>query len=237
MSTSKFFGDANDISTFGNITPNDVNLVSTFGWIGGGLQDSVVISNHVTRALSLLIEEFKRSTRLNDVVRIIVEECQVIENMYNDLLTGRRLDQAGGAQLDGIGEIVGEDREGRNDTDYRAAIRFRIYINISNAEPETIITALKFVTQASRIRYWEIRHATIQLFTSGSFIPDEIITFMKSVVGGGIKIEYISSSLNTLPLSFALDGGGDNPEGGGLNEYNYTPGGEEIGGQIVEGYM
>lgn len=235
---AKYLGDADDISTFGNILPDDVNLVSTFGWIGGDVQSSIVIPNHVERALSLLIEEFKRSTRLNDMVQVMVEQSQEIENIGNDLLTARRLDQAGGAQLDGIGEIVGEDRQGKTDEEYRAAIKFRIFINTSNAEAETLIRALKFITNASRVRYWEITEATVQMYTNGSFIPNNnIAIFMESVAAGGVNIEYISSSLDTIPFVFALDDFSDNLEGMGWNELGYAPGGIEVGGRWVEGHF
>ena len=237
MAIVKYLGGPNQIATFGNIPPGDINLVSTFGWIGGGVPDSIIIPDHVARALSLLIEEFKRSSRLNAMVKVMVEQAQEIEYVGSDLLSSRSLFTAGGAQLDGIGEIVGEERQGRNDTDYRTAILFRIYINVSNAEPETLITAVKFVTRASRIRYWELQPATVQMFTSGSYIPDDMVTFMESVVAGGVNIEYIACSFNALPFSFSLDDGSPNPEGGGWNELGYAPGGVEVGGQWSEGFF
>ena len=232
-----FFGGPNEIATFGNLPPGDISLVASFGWIGGNTPESIIIPNHTARALSLLIEEFKRSGGINSIVRVSVDEAQEVENVGSDLLSNRRLDLAAGAQLDGIGEIVGVDREGRSDEPYRAAIRFQIYINVSNAEPETIIAALKFVTQASRIRLWEILDATLQLFTNGSIIPDDIVTFMEGVAAAGVNIEYIAASLNTLPFTFALDGTSGNPGGGGWNELGYTPGGSEVGGQWTEGFF
>lgn len=231
-----FLGGPNEIATFGNLPPGDVSLVSSFGWIGGNAIDSIITPNHTARALSLLIEEFKRSGGINSIVRVSVDEAQEVENVGSNLLTNRRLDQAGGAQLDGLGDIVGVDREGRLDEEYRAAIRFQIFINVSNAEPETIITAIRFVTQATRVRLWEIQDATIQLFTNGVIIPDDIVTFTESITAAGVNIEYITASLNTLPFSFTLDGP-NNPEGGGWNELGYTPGGSEVGGQWAEGFF
>lgn len=232
----KYLGTPQDIASFGFTFPSDVNLVATFGYIGGGVPDSIVIPDHVSRAQSLLIEEFKRSTKLNQIVKAIVDPMQEIEYVGNDLYINRRLSQATGAQLDGIGEIVGEPREGRSDEDYKEAIEFRIFINTSNAEPETLIRALKFTTNASRVRLWEVSSATIQMFTNGSFIPDNLVTIMEEIAAAGVNIDYISTSLNTLPFSFDLDLAGDNPEGGGLNELGYTPSGQEVGGQFVEGH-
>lgn len=235
--TSKYLGTPQDIASFGFSFPSDVNLTATFGYIGGGVPDSILIPDHVTRAQSLLIEEFKRSTRLNQLVKAIVDPMQEVEHVGNDLYISRRLSQAGGAQLDGIGEIVGEPREGRSDEDYREAIEFRIFINTSNAEPETLIQALKFTTNASKVKLWELPYAVIQMFTNGSFIPDNLVSTMESIAAVGVRIDYISTSLNTVPFSFALDTGGDNPEGKGWNELGYAPGGQEVGGQFVEAHF
>ena len=231
------FGNPFHISIFGFTYPSNVNLVATFGWIGGSVPDDIIIPDHVARTLSLLIEEFKRSPLLNSTVKVIVNQQQEIEFVGNSLLTDRRLSQAGGAQLDGIGSIVGEPREGRSDEVYREAIEFRIYINVSNAEPETLIAALKFTTNASRIKFWELGYANIQMFTNGSFIPDDMVQTMDEIAAGGVSIEYISTSGGTLPFAFAIDGTSDNPEGGGWNELGYTEGGLEVGGQFVEGYF
>lgn len=231
-----YLGGPNDISNFGVSSPADVNLVSTFGWIGGGILDSIVIPDHVSRALSLLIEEFKRSPLLNDTLRIPIAECQNIENVGNDLLTARRLNQAGGAQLDGIGEIVGEPREGRADEEYRAAIKFKIFINTSNAEPETLIQALAFITGASDIKYWLTVPGSITMYTNGSFIPDNMVYFMESIAAAGVKIDHISSSVNTIPFVFANDNGSTPETGKGFSEDGYAPGGMELGGRVVEQY-
>ncbi|MCK5609844.1 hypothetical protein KAR91_48680 [Candidatus Pacearchaeota archaeon] len=235
--TVKFLGDQHDISTFGNIIPNDINLVSTFGWIGGGVHDSIAITNHTERALSLLIEEFKHRVNIVKLIKVMVDQAQEIEDMENDLLTDRRLDQAADAQLDIIGDIVGEDREGRSDEDYRAAIRFKIYINVSHAEPETLIAAIKFITIATRVRLWEIQPATVLMYTDGSVVPTDIVSFMELVAAGGVNLEYVASSFGTTPFSFTLDDLTDNPEGAGWNELGYTPGGIEVGGQWVEGFF
>lgn len=232
-----YLGTPSDISVFGQTFPSDVGLVSTFGYIGGGVAISITIPNHVERALSLLIEEFKKSTDINSIVEVSVDQSQEIENTGNDLLTARSLSQAGGAQLDGMGAIVGVERGGRNDEDYRAAIRFQIFVNTSNGEPETLITALKFVTGASRIRLWEISDATVFMFTNGSFIPDDVAAFMDDIAASGVSLEYVAASFNTLPFAFALDGTDSNSEGGGWNELGYAPGGIEVGGQWTEGFF
>lgn len=224
------------ISTNGYTYPLNSGLLATFGEILWVVPEGIVINDHGARARSLLIEQFKKRPKINSIVEATAKSIQELEYTFVDLFTFRNLDKAYGAQLDGLGELVGKARDGLNDTEYREAIRFQIFINISSGTPETLVETLKFVTQATRIRIWEIMDATIQMFTNGSFIPNNMVTLLEKVAPAGVNIEYVSSSLNTLPFSFDLDLVEDNPESGGWNELGYTPGGVEVGGQFVEGH-
>lgn len=224
------------ISTNGYTHPLDSSLLATFGEIKWLVPEGVLINDHVARAQSLLIEQFKKRPKINSIVKAIVQSVQKLEYVFVDLLSFRFLDKAYGAQLDGLGEIVGEQRNGLNDTDYREAIRFRIYINISSGEPETLIKALKFVTKATRIRIFEYPDATLQMFTNGSFVPDNLTDTMEKIAPAGVNIDYIGTSYNTLPFSISKDDGSPDLEGGGWNELGYAPSGQEAGGQFVEGH-
>ena len=69
-------------------------------------------------------------------------QIQDLEDSSFEVLLNRWIDTAVGVQLDGVGAIVGEAREGRGDDEYRLAIKARIQINFSEATPEDILTAL-----------------------------------------------------------------------------------------------
>jgi hypothetical protein len=84
---------------------------------------------HATEAIDLLIEQFKRQPTIDEFLSIYIDQVQELEESLWRLLTERRLDNATGAALDGIGAIVGEAREGRDDDTYRAFVRARILID------------------------------------------------------------------------------------------------------------
>ncbi len=154
-----------------------------------------VINDHADRSTALLLEQFKRSPRLHDLVRALVEPLQGLENVFQDLLTLRALDTAFGAQLDGIGEIVDEPRQGRSDADYLPWLKLRIFINVSKGRPEDMIHVLKVITEADQVRYFENHPASMEMFTDGLSIPEvgEVKTRILSLDHGG---------------SLALDDGG-----------------------------
>lgn len=64
----------------------------------------------VEHGLNRLAFQFKESDKLKDLISIQLDEFQVLDNTFNDLLENRLLDNAIGKQLDGLGEILGLPR-------------------------------------------------------------------------------------------------------------------------------
>lgn len=100
------------------------------------------VETHEAEALAHLIEVFKRSENLRDMISILVEPLQELEDVFHDILEKRILANATDAQLDGLGELVGEACEGREASVYQEAIRIRILINKCSGTPEEIIAIL-----------------------------------------------------------------------------------------------
>lgn len=95
--------------------------------------------SHVEQALANRIEQFKTKIRFANLLSSYVFEVQDIEDALFQILDDTNLDTAEGQQLDNIGEIVGEERQGRNDLQYATAIRARILLNTSEATIEDVI--------------------------------------------------------------------------------------------------
>ena len=76
-----------------------------------------------------------QAVKLNQFVAALLSAVKTLEDAALETLLGRFLDNAVGAQLDGLGDLVGEDRLGRGDDDYRNAIRVRIFQNAASGTP------------------------------------------------------------------------------------------------------
>lgn len=96
-------------------------------------------NDHVEQALAKRIEQFKRKIRFGNLLTSYVAEVQDLEDALFQILDDTNLDSAVGQQLDNIGEIVGEPRNGRDDATYLIAIRARILLNTSEGTIEDII--------------------------------------------------------------------------------------------------
>lgn len=111
-----------------------------------------VIYDHFDAAIDRLIEHFsgEDKTVLRGLVGAYVAQIQDLEDTTWQVIWGRLLDpapgrteQAEGVQLDTLGQIVGVDREGLNDDEYREAIRLQIIVNKSFGTPEDLLRILR----------------------------------------------------------------------------------------------
>lgn len=134
------------------------------------------------------------TTKIASLVRAFVDQLQDAENAAKDVRLLTRLENASGEQLDGIGQVVGEDRLGRADTEYRVGIGFRIFLNGSAGEPETLIAALRYFTQTDDVQYWELYPAAVQMRTGGSIIPAGLKTTMQGLCPAAVRMDDIIHS-------------------------------------------
>lgn len=176
------------------------------------------ITDHSDRAKTLLLSQYREKPNFNNVVEIFASHIQDLETVYFDLLLNRALDTAAGVQLDGLGDILGEEREGRSDTDYRAALSIRIKINISSGEPETLMEIFAALTDATQVSYSEFYPAGAQLTSNGSSIPPNLLAGMYSISPAAVSLILILSS-STTPFVFDLD-----PDGAGFGDVGFTSG-------------
>ena len=213
----------------------DMYRTGSMGWFDGipGIEVSEeigLITNHSERAQNLLIEQFKNSPNLKKLLEIYVDELQEIEDALAEIMESRNLETTIGAQLDIVGERVGENRTSSDDDEYRALIYFRVFLNSSNGEPETLIAALRVLGKAAIVRYYEIPSATVYMvFTSTEVPPSNLLSQIECIASAGVKI-----ILGLVITTGNLFGFGD--EGGilaptttaGFNEEGYQGGGHFV---------
>jgi hypothetical protein len=115
------------------------------------------VTSHIAEMLDRRLEEFRDKARFSAMLSLLGQQVQDLEDSLYQLLVETSLDVAVGAALDGIGDIVGEERSGRSDSAYRIAIRTRIILNQSEGTPENIIAlalAISGETNAQLTEYF-----------------------------------------------------------------------------------
>jgi len=149
-------------------------------------------------------------------IQIFADQVQEIEQAVSDVISLRELDNATGKTLEYVGEIVGITRPvGMTDNNYIKLIKAKIQMNSSGGEPERLIAALKALTGATNVSYYESLYLACLDFTGVSVI-DNLWNFMKALVAGGVdlRLNYVDS---VTPFTFDSDTNGlDNGLLGGL---------------------
>lgn len=150
--------------------------------------------DHVNEGVALLLEQFTSSDNLQLLVAVLMGQVQDAEGVAWQLLTERCIDYAAGDQLDGLGAIVGETRDGRADEVYRTAVRVRVAVNRSNGRAEDLLNILSLAFGAS-VDTWlreyppaaiviDIRNPAVTPNTPGS-----LIRFLRDAKAGGVRLD------------------------------------------------
>jgi len=159
------------------------------------------IPDHADQAVDRLTSQYEDATNLKNLIRIYGDRFQGLEDVAYALLTERWLDGASGEQLDHLGDIVGEPRLGRTDTEYRSDIKVRVSLNTSSGEPESAITLVQQLTAATRVKLSEYYPAAVTISTDGTTIPARLHQSVLSVIPAGVKLQMISIG-EGIPFSF-----------------------------------
>lgn len=108
--------------------------------------------DHGAEAVARVWEQFKRSPNVNAAILALTPQFQALEDALTQLFLERGLAVAEGVQLDVIGRIVGEDRAGKSDDDYRRFLRARIATNRSRGVFEDMILVARLVLGDETVR-------------------------------------------------------------------------------------
>ena len=133
----------------------------------------------------------------NNFVRLLTALCsgvQSAEDALQQLLTQRSLGTAVGAQLDVLGAIVGQPRQGLSDDDYTRYIRARIATDRSNGLINELlnITSLILNDPAATLTLTQEGVATARLTIGGIAITDAlgdiVSSFVQTAASAGVRI-------------------------------------------------
>lgn len=91
-------------------------------------------AEHKLQGLARRLGQYLDKPRLEALLGIYLDQIQDLEDAAWQLATERFVDTAVGAQLDVLGEIVGQERLGLSDDNYRALVRARIRANKSDGK-------------------------------------------------------------------------------------------------------
>lgn len=162
--------------------------------------------DHESEAIERLITAL-RNTNVEDLIAASVSGLQTVEDAAVQLHGKRMLVGAEGDQLDGLGDIVGEARQGRSDSRYLTWIKARAKVNRSSGTIEEITEVTRLIcSSTASVQVEEQFPHGINVFLSGEEIvnAEEILSILQEMKAGGVRllVEYTNTDPDN---TFTLD--------------------------------
>jgi len=145
----------------------------------------------------LNIEQFKDAPNFNKVLLSISPFFDELNDVFADLRILLDISTQTNAQLDLLGDIVVEKRGGRNDNDYREALRLKIFKNTSRGFVDDLVEILTLITEATKVVYSDNPPASYTIFTNGSVTPPNIHSIMDKLSAAGVSVLVYASPGDT----------------------------------------
>ncbi len=149
---------------------------------------------HAQDMLDRLSEQFKGKPNIAAVLNVSGVQYQELEDVFFAVLTERSIDTAIGAQLDVIGSIVDQPRDGATDDEYRRRIRARIATLNSEGTTEDLLKIAPLVIDDVAATFVvEFQPPASVAFKVENSVPtvdtvSALFGFLKDAVSGGVRI-------------------------------------------------
>lgn len=180
-----------------------------------------------------LISYFTDKPNITGMLTAFLNQVQEIEDAAYSVYEARNVFQATGDHLDKFGELVGESRQGREDSDYRKAILARIAINTSEGTPEEVISVFNILTDSTNTIFLEQGTANVSITGNTTIENAELIkTLIKKVLPAGVSLEYVGFAAENEGPWFAFFGT-DSDDLAGFGD----PDDATVGGKFIDGVV
>lgn len=145
--------------------------------------------------VDLLPAQFENAQRLQQFLSIFLNESQeFFDELYKLFEVGLDLDTATGYQLDILGKLANEYRDGREDDEYREAIKFAQFIANSSGTIPELLYFLNRITNSTSSKAFEHFPASLCMEVDGDEPTVSNIKACDESAAAGVKVHSIIHS-------------------------------------------
>lgn len=173
-------------------------------------------TGRIVEALAKLIDQFKAQPNIEAVITATTQQSQELEDAGFEVIEDTLIDTAEGIQLDNLGTIVGVERSGMSDADYRVRIGAQILLNGSSGTIEDLLELIVALGAVSGVVLTEYQPARINVVINAAITNGEEIAAVLAIAkAAGVALEFTwYESLNP----FLFDTAGQGFDQGELGE-------------------
>ncbi len=183
-------------------------------------------TTHAAEMIAKELQQDKEQPNRAAIINAIGAEIQDAENSLGDVFDQHFIDNAVGAQLDGLGEIVDEDRKGKTDAEYRTVLKAKARALRSSGSPEDLIEIVRLVISPIDFDLEEMfpGHVKITMEENGLDEP-EIAILLSSARPAGVSGALIADTTET-PFQFSSTAALEPDVDQGFSQVAQTTGGD-----------
>jgi hypothetical protein len=150
-------------------------------------------TTHATEAKDKLITQFKGLSEFEGLLDSYMAQIQELEGVLFDLLAiVTDLDSQDGAQLDLVGTVVGQAREGRADAAYLNAIKAKLVTNFASGTVDEMRTMLELIVTND--------------FTIEEYFPAALVVrLVDAFLGSGAEIASLITQIRAAGVRATLE--------------------------------
>ena len=203
-------------------------------WTATMFVDDVGEEDHAATAAEVLLWQYWPADRVNAVLEVFMDDLQSIEDLQFQVLSETGIFTAIGTQLDTIGDIVLQDRQGLLDPAYRVFLLGRIYVNRADGQLPQYSEILVITGHEETIHIDEHWPAALRVSATSVVYPAVVENLIRDMKGGGIALLFVYSEhpdAETFQCSAVL-GTDDTDAATGLGDLAETVGGYLSGGYV-----
>ena len=160
--------------------------------------------NLVEEAESLMLHQFKNAPKLKGLLRSLIQPLQTIADGVDHFSQGVHIDELSGHWLDILGGIVGQQRSGMTDEDFRTWLKIRIMLNRCNGTHEELLSILRLLLGSDYpLTLAEHKPKDVVFVFSAPLqtIAEAAFSLIKEAAPLGLKHHFINASVRN-PFRF-----------------------------------
>lgn len=163
----------------------------------------VYVPDHRDRALATLPSRYRGKPRVEALVKAFAVGVQAFEDDAFDLLVSTHFGGASGKTLDLWGKLVGQQRLGLTDAEYRNMIAVRIFANNCHSTLDDVIFILQQTTAPSTVEHATMYPAGAQFWVQRTTLMSDahrraVARILRDVTVGAVSFhatEWLSGDL------------------------------------------